>query len=528
MRTSNIPAGAVQENSCIKSVICCLGITARLDAMYAVVMKLARKRSRHQAEEEGGECAREGVKEEGRGKCPYKASNHGYDIEMPYHKLGKDRTIVNSITPSPRTGAAEKAEKAEKAKAPDLASSCSSCLRGLGTAVRSTPGISWLLKPRRNGSGKRTQDLESLPFDLRRTNLAENSKALSNSSRERIVSDASLRLRRESGEGSLTAMNFYINDEAWQCTAFNLESKRWTRLPSLSFLPTPDASLFKEYSVCGNGGIMCVNVSKTPHKEDLVVFNLLTRETRQLPSLNYPRNPVLIHILVDSATNAYKVVAAGCSSSSGEEHLSRRVEVFDSLTSQWKVANDIPGPEFALNEHQTGVCVEGILYFVAFLEADGLKGVVAFDVVKGEWLKNRNCSVPFSLHSNILQVVGSGGNVYLFSEQEREGAVEHCIDELDFSASNGEAERTELKNVIRVKKSGGRGLLVYPENICVPYGEGKLCIFNTIKRDGVVYNIQSGMQCEELEPPPKSQRGDNFFSLNPVSFTLQPNFISKP
>jgi hypothetical protein len=164
-----------------------------------------------------------------------------------------------------------------------------------------------------------------------------------------------------------------------------------------------------------------------------------------------------------------------------------------------------------------------VLYFIAFLGGDGSKGVLAFDVEKGEWLKERSCCVSFSVHANVLLLVESGGKVYLFSEQERGGgAVEHCIDVLEFG--NG----CELKNVMRVKKLDGRGLLVYPEYSIVPFGEGKLCVFNTIKRDGVIYDIQSGMQCDDLKEPPVNQRGDNFFSLNPVSFTLQPNFVSKP
>lgn len=421
---------------------------------------------------------------------------------------------------------------ADKEEVPGLTASCAPCIKSLRTAIRSVRSFRWLLMKRRNGSCKtKRMALESLPLDIRENIFLRLpfkeiffSKVLSKSCEELAGNDAFLRLRGNSGEGSFTAINFFLKDKAWQCTGFDLQAKAWRRLPTFSCLPTPDASLFKDYSVCGNGSFMCANVSKLLHKEELVVFNPLTGETRQLPSLHYPRHPVLIHILVDSATGAYRVIAAGSSSSSGEEHLSKKVEVFSSQTSQWEVASDLPGPEFGLNEHQTGVCVDGVLYFIAFLEADGRKGVVAFDLKKGKWLKDRSCSVPFSSHSNALQLVETGGNVYLFSEQELGGTVEHCIDELDLSGSNG----CELKSMIRVKKTGGRGLLVYPEYICVPYGNGKLCIFNTIKRDGLVYDVRSGMQCEVLEQPPVNQRGDNFFSLNPVSFTLQPNFVSKP
>jgi hypothetical protein len=513
-----------------------------LNENFVAAVSLA-KRSRHpalKAEEQRcesghigdiGSC--EGVKgEAGSGKLTFRTSICGCYIEVPEY-VGKGCTAEYIKSPPLECGADDEEASAW------LIASCTSCFVRLWAAignVRLPRPLRWLLKKRRNGnrSAKRKAKLDSLPVDIRenifrRLPLKElfRSKVLSKSCEELAGGDALLRLRGASGEGSFTAINFFMKDNAWQCTGFDLQSKTWTRLPTFSCLPTPDLNLFKEYSVCGSGGLMCANVSKVPHKEELVVFNLLTRETRQLPSLHYPRNPVLLHILVDSATNAYKVIAAGSSSSSGEDNLSRRVEVFDSRTLQWEVASDLPGPEFGLNEHQTGVCVDGILYFIAFLEADGHKSVVGFDVEKGEWLQDRNCCVP--CNSNILQLVESGGNVYLFSEQEHGGAVEHCIAVLHFSinGSNGEAA-CELKSVVRVKKSGGRGLLVYPEYTCVPYGKGKLCVFNTIRRDGLVYDIQTGMQCEVLEEPPVNQRGDNFFSLNPVSFSLQPNFGSNP
>ncbi|KAG0625148.1 hypothetical protein M758_2G031300 [Ceratodon purpureus] len=473
----------------------------------------------------------EGVNREEDGKFTFEPNICSCDFCNDLGK-GANPAQEDTIKPPHECGADDEA---------GVAFSCASCIKNLRAAIceaRLTRPLRWLFKKRRNGNGsaKRKAKLESLPFDIRenifrRLPLKElfRSKVLSKSCEKLAESDAFLRMRGESAEGSFTAINFFMKEKKWQCIAFDMHSMMWTRLPTLSFLPTPDEDLFKEYSVCGDDGLMCANVSKVPHKEELIVFNLITGVTRQLPSLHFPRSPVLVNILVDSATNSYKVIAAGSSSSSGEADLSRKVEVFDSQTMQWKVARDLPGPEFGLNEHQSGVCVDGVLYFIAFLEANGSKGVVAFDVEKGEWLAERSCCVPFSLHSNMLHLVKSGGNVYLFSEQEHGGAVEHCIDVLDFyiNGSSGEAA-CELKNVVKVKKSGGRGLLVYPEYTCIPYGKGKLCVFNTIKRDGVVYDIQTGMQCEVLEEPPVNHRGDNFFSLNPVSFTLQPNFISKP
>jgi F-box interacting protein len=352
-------------------------------------------------------------------------------------------------------------------------------------------------------------------------------KTLSTAWKEHIESDAFCKWRgaTSSGEGSFTALSYYIKNKAWQCSGYDLHSRMWRSLPTFSYLPAPDAELFKEYSVCGHGNLMCAEVSKLPEKGELVVFNPLTGKKRALPPLPFPRTPVLVHILVNSAAKSYKVVVAG-SSTANDEHLSKKVEVFDSNTSKWTEACELPGPVFGLNEHQAGVCVNGVLHFIAFLE--GSKGVVAFDVENGTWLENMACAIPFSFHSNTLQLVENNGKVYLFSEQERGGSVEHCIDVLEFSNLDKRAGACHLRNVVRVKKSGGRGLQVYPEHTCVSFGDGKLCVFNTLTRDGLVYDMQDGKQVEVLPPPPPDQKGDNFFSLNPASFTLQPNFDSDP
>lgn len=377
----------------------------------------------------------------------------------------------------------------------------------------------------------------SLPYDLQENILQRvefkdlfRFKTLSKACKQYLESDVFRQSRREkdasSPEGLFTAINYYIKNKTWRCSGFDLHSKTWRSLPTFSpTLQAPEAELFKEYSVCGHGGLMCADVSKLPKKGELIVFNPLTRKKRALPSLIYPRSPVLVHLSINSVTKSFKVIAAG-SSTASDDHLSKKVEIFDSKTSQWEVAPDLPGPAFGLNEHQAGVCVDAVLYFISFLEGDCRRGVVAFDVEHKKWLDHKACPIPFSMNSNTLQLVETGGNVYLFSEQERGGSVEHCIDVLEHPSRA--SEKCKWRNVVRVKKSGGRGLQVYPEHTCVSFGDGKLCVFNTLTRDGVVYDMQDGKQVEVLPPPPPDQKGDNFFSLNPTSFTLQPSFDSDP
>ncbi|KAG0602505.1 hypothetical protein M758_10G018900 [Ceratodon purpureus] len=412
------------------------------------------------------------------------------------------------------------------------------------------PGLRWLSKKKRTEKKRakvtairavvpkdQAGSWDTLPNDLQdnvlhRLGLEDlfRFKIVSKSSKELIESEAFGKSQAAtlSPKTLFTAINYYIQEKAWRCSGFDLESKTWRVLPPFSpTLPAPDPELFKEYSVCGHGGLMCADISKSSQKGKLVVFNPLTMKTFALPPLLNPRSPVLVHLWVDSETKSYKVIAAG-SSTASDEHLSKKIEVFDSKTSMWYDAPDLPGPAFGLNEHQAGVCVDGILYLIAFLEDDCRRGVLAFDVKKKKWL-DTSCPIPFSMYSNTLQLVETRGQVYLFSEQEQGGPVEHCIDLLQLPKPNaGAMEKYQWKNVVRVKRSGGRGLQVYPEHTCVSFGDGKLCIFNTLTRDGVVYDMQDGKQLEVLQPPPVKQKGDNFFSLNPTLFTLQPSFDNDP
>lgn len=84
-----------------------------------------------------------------------------------------------------------------------------------------------------------------------------------------------------------------------------------------------------------------------------------------------------------------------------------------------------------------------------------------------------------------LQLLESGEKVYLFSAPER---GEHCIDEHELTT----AATWRWKNVIRVKTSDARSLSVDPEQTCLEFRDGKLCILNALNRDGVVHDMRNG------------------------------------
>lgn len=331
--------------------------------------------------------------------------------------------------------------------------------------------------------------------------------------------------------GFLTSLFLYTKNGALQWSGFDIHLQEWRSLPTLAcLLPSPGPNyLFKEYLVAAGCGLLCANISKSIDHEEIVVCNPMTQKIRVLPPLNSRRNPVLMHILVDPTTNSYKVIVAG-SSGMTQGHLSKETEVYDSNTEAWTKTGDLPGPEFGLNEYQTGVCVNGKLYCVAFLEDGSSKGVVAYDVKEGRWLTDWKCPLPCSgsptNSSSVAQVVECDGEVYLFSEHENGNVVEHRIDKM--MASHTSFGR--WTNVVHERKSGGRGLLVYPERACVGFGEGKLCVFNTLELTGKVYDVRKGGDRSEslIVPSPgtplKGGGAELFHSLNPLSFTFQPNF----
>jgi len=180
-----------------------------------------------------------------------------------------------------------------------------------------------------------------------------------------------------------------------------------------------------------------------------------------------------------------------------------------------------------LNEYQTGVYIDGVLYCIAFMD-DGSgktvsgKGVLAYNVDEGEWISDWKCPLPSPScrHTNsIAQLLECNGELYLFLEREHGRHVDHCIEKLErVSSSVG-----KWKNVVKESKSGGRGLLVYPEYTCVPHGADKICIFNTIEHKGIVYDVVNGGIVKEISPP-STQLGEGFHSLNPLSFIFHPNF----
>jgi hypothetical protein len=348
------------------------------------------------------------------------------------------------------------------------------------------------------------------------------------------------RARRRLTECSLSPSVFYVEKDTWHLRGFDWKAQIWRTLPPFKHpIPAPDPDLFKDFHVAGHKGLFCVNVGKASEAEKLYVCNPLTRETVELPPLQHSRHPVIVCVHVtlakrkDIVTSSYLVIAIG-SAAIGTESLSRKTDVFDSVKGKWESAGDVPGSDFSLNDYQTGVYCESLklLLCVGFM-VNGSKGVLAFDVEKRKWREDWICpffqlhpvtDTALTVHFAIAQLVECSGRIYLFSEQEAGRNVTHCIDRLDLESGS---EGFTWTRVVTRQRQGNRALLVYPEYTCVPVGENKLCIFNTIEKTGVVYDMLNDVVSETFEtlPSPPIERGIMFHSLNPVGYPFEPSFV---
>ena len=241
-------------------------------------------------------------------------------------------------------------------------------------------------------------------------------------------------------------------------------------------------------------------------------------------------------VLLDS--KHLQVIVAG-SATIGTEALSRKTEVYDSTTSTWEVTGDVPGPEYALNEYQTGVVSKNFLLCVGFIAPGNdtttvAKGVLVYDIVEKAWIQHddddedeqlrwrQQCELPSlgccrrpSSPNYSTQIFECKVSIFVFWEQEHSRTMVHsCVAQLDLSAllsddasvraAPGHSVRSPWSMVVHNDKVGPRGLLVYPELVSVGHDANKVCIFNSVDlTSSMTYEIGAGGQDAKSRPLPK-------------------------
>lgn len=223
----------------------------------------------------------------------------------------------------------------------------------------------------------------------------------------------------------------------------------------------------------------------------------------------------------------------------GTEALSRKTEVYDSTTRTWEVTGDVPGPEYAINDYQTGVVSKNLLLCVGFLAQENdtttvAKGVLVYDIVEKAWIQHNDddddeqlrwrqqcelpslgcCRRPTSPNYS-TQIFECKGSIFVFWEQEHSRTVVHsCVAQLELSAlfsddvsvraAPGQPVKSPWSMVVHDEKVGPRGLLVYPELVSVGHDANKVCIFNSVDlTSSMTYEIKPGGPNSKSRPLPK-------------------------
>ena len=97
--------------------------------------------------------------------------------------------------------------------------------------------------------------------------------------------------------------------------------------------------------------------------------NPQTRAKRELSPMNSLSQLVAMNILLNKDTNNYQILVAGSAIDSAD--LSRMTHIYGSITQEWKVVGNAPGPECSLNAFPNWSVLPSILQLVGFMSTAG-------------------------------------------------------------------------------------------------------------------------------------------------------------
>ncbi|BBN18446.1 hypothetical protein MPTK1_8g02540 [Marchantia polymorpha subsp. ruderalis] len=218
--------------------------------------------------------------------------------------------------------------------------------------------------------------------------------------RDVIVSPAFTKLRAEAPHCGPHFLIFEFHKPE-SLAAYDPWLERW------HFCPPPSVPFLKAevMSVCADGGLLCVVMRRTwfAGPASILLCNPVTRTYKELPETSIDTElsargrlwkPILVALVVDQASNSFRVIAAGSSTCPhnwmhSRTCLCRVTEVYDSRTNKWEMAGYFPWvdnePGYFSRRH--AVCGEN-LYCVEFGE-DGYNDLMmVFNLKRMEWTKS--------------------------------------------------------------------------------------------------------------------------------------------
>lgn len=200
-----------------------------------------------------------------------------------------------------------------------------------------------------------------------------------------------------------------------QLSAYEVISKKWYAFP-LDFLPTV------AYPVSSAGGLICFLSSNLDMgTATLIVCNPLTRKWKELPSMLCKRVPLVISMVVDRKSMAYKILIAG---GLEDSKLNRRTtEMYDSMTGKWVHCGSLPQ-----DEDISRTMVEYCGYYLCLTRGPG-SGLLAFNLQTQLWIKMRTSKIPG--YSKFRHLVECGGSILVIGKALRRyvlGLYIWCLD----------------------------------------------------------------------------------------------------
>lgn len=368
---------------------------------------------------------------------------------------------------------------------------------------------------------KKREFLDVLPADVKRKIMTAipyehfyRLKVVSKGIKEFIESDEFQTLRAQAvpNEGLFVAVHFTRSKGGkGQLRGYDMSSERWRMSPPVSI---PLNSL-----VDGAEGLLCFfSVSDSRAEWSFSICNPFTQKTRVLSVSGFPWKPKVLQFI-----SKRRIFLAGYSSIGGASSI--HAAIFDSETSIWTtIRSEISRTDLRIKQFQSGAVVDATLYCIA-QDRRGTRYVLQCKDM-ATWLEeviplpcDHQSSATPNCPTDEAQLAAGGGEPYLYSRHGSAYKVQHLHRGPSTAGPLWERLWREVTRYGRMESC--------PEHTLAPFGDDKLCLFNTKDVAGKVLDIQNQSL---FDLPSLGQQVDDIplRIQNRLNFMLRPNFMEKP